>query len=115
MNQPFPEIIEASSTVEGRKMFMKYNDLSKIFIEDGEVFLNLETIYNYFDCERGGIGDNRSNLLGSKYYSIIGETKNELMENKDKFPTKPCIVKSDGGKLKLFIPFCELIPILGNV
>ena len=109
---------------EARKLAeMKFSpsyDMSKVITENGDTFLELESIYHYYEFGSGFQRDNLDDLRNSRNFSLI--VKNEIKEDKggddDKYnnsqlPSLPklLLLPSKSNKIVLFIPFSELIYI----
>ena len=89
-------------------------DMSKVITESGQPFLELESIYHYYDFNTGFQKDNLIDIKNSKPFSII--IKNEKKNDKDDNSYLPSIpqlllLPSKSNKIVIFIPFTELIPI----
>ena len=112
----------------GEMKFSPSYDMSKVMTTSGKFFLELESMYHYYDFNIGIQKDNLDQLKNnSKKFSIIVKTtdidtdnNNNNNNNNDddghllltSLPTIPCLLKSSNpSKVFVFIPFCELIPI----
>ena len=109
----------------GEMKFSPSYDMSKVMTTSGKFFLELESMYHYYDFNIGIQKDNLDQLKNnSKKFSIIVKTTdidtyNNNNNNDDdghllltSLPTIPCLLKSSNpSKVFVFIPFCELIPI----
>ena len=118
----------------GEMKFSPSYDMSKVMTTSGKFFLELKSMYHYYDFNIGGQKDNLDQLKKSKKFSVIVKTtdidtdtdtttttnNNNNNNNDDEdshllltsLPTIPCLLKSSNpSKVFVFIPFCELIPI----
>ena len=108
----------------GEMKFSPSYDMSKVMTTSGKFFLELESMYHYYDFNIGIQKDNLDQLKNnSKKFSIIVKTTNIDTYNNNNndddghllltsLPTIPCLLKSSNpSKVFVFIPFCELIPI----
>ena len=108
----------------GEMKFTPSFDMSKIMTESGKTFLQLKSIYHYYDFRTGMEKNNIDNLSNGNHFSVIvksidGKTKADNNNNNDtsneSLPTHSCIQKCpNNGKVNVFIPYCELIPIYGE-
>ena len=101
-------------------------DMAKIVTRSGKIFLELKSIYHFYDFRTGYAKDNIDHLKKGRYFSVIvksikttnvdnSSSKKDDFMNTKKLPAHPCILKCpESGKVNVFIPFCELIPIFGE-
>ena len=86
-------------------------DLSKILTSNGHLYLQLKSIYEYYNYNTG-MNHNIVNFedeVETIDYSEIKKPNKFLNKKNDIIPTQSCLLKLKNGKIVVFIPYCELI------